>query len=125
MSHQIIEPIYTRRDERGEFQEIIREYPWYTVIVGQMHPGSEMGHHYHIETCIFFYLLSGSASIRMIDVVTQAKSFHDIRAGQGVLLVPNQAHAIRFLEESNFLMLKSIGYNPENPDTYSFPVPDN
>ncbi len=125
MSHQIIEPIYTRQDVRGEFQEIIRDYPWYTVIAGQMHPGSEMGHHYHIETLVFFYLLSGSASIRMIDVGTKEKSSLDIRAGQGVLLVPNQAHAIRFLQESNFLMLKSIGYNPENPDTYSFPVPDN
>jgi hypothetical protein len=42
-----------------------------------------------------------------------------LTAGQGVLLEPNQAHVIRFQLESDFLMLKSLSYDPKNPDTIS------
>jgi hypothetical protein len=47
-----------------------------------------------------------------------------LRAGQGVILNTNESHAIRFIEESDFVMLKSLRYNPADPDTYQFPVKD-
>jgi len=57
-------------------------------------------------------------------VETQDKDDFLLRAGQGVILNTNESHAIRFIEESDFVMLKSLRYNPEDPDTYHFPVKD-
>ena len=36
----------------------------------------------------------------------------------------NESHAIRFLEESEFIMLKSQKYESDDPDTYRFLVED-
>jgi len=122
MGISILEPIYTRQDDRGLFQEVIRGYTWQSVIVGHMHKGSEMGHHYHLETILFFYITNGTVAITTEHVKTGERKHLDLIESQGVLLETNQAHIIRFLRETNFLLLKSSSYNPENPDTYEYLV---
>jgi len=39
-----------------------------------------------------------------------------------VLFPVNETHAVRFDEVSDFLMLKSKQYDPQNPDTFAYPV---
>jgi hypothetical protein len=41
---------------------------------------------------------------------------------EGVFLEPGESHAIRFLVNSQFLMLKSEPYDPADPDTIPYPV---
>ena len=124
MPHEIIAASFVRTDERGTFQEVLNDGRWEALIRGRMKPGAVMGNHYHKRTLIFFYISTGSVKIRTVQVETgETDEFH-LQPGQGVILQTNESHAIRFLEESEFLMLKSDKYNPLDPDTYSFPVED-
>lgn len=124
MRHQILTPSFERIDDRGLFREVLNDGSWEALIGGRMNPDAVIGNHYHKKTIIFFYLTSGSARITTIHVETEDKDAFLLQAGQGVILNTNESHAIRFIEESDFVMLKSLRYNPADPDTYQFPVKD-
>jgi len=121
--HQVLDPVYERQDTRGSFIEITRDYHWETVITGTMESGSVLGNHYHKETMIFFYLCSGLVDIDIINVETLQMDHITLNKNQGIMLSTFESHAIRFREKSNFIMLKSIRYNPDNPDTFPYNVP--
>ena len=124
MPHEILAPGFERNDERGLFREILNQGKWGSLITGRMNPGAVIGNHYHKKTLIFFHLSTGSTRIRTIQIGTGEKEDFLLRGGQGVMLPTNESHAIRFLEESEFLMLKSLKYDPSDPDTFDFPVED-
>jgi dTDP-4-dehydrorhamnose 3,5-epimerase-like enzyme len=123
VAHQILGPRFERRDSRGIFREILAGFPAGTVVCGQMGAGSVMGNHYHRRTRVFFYLLSGKAGVRTVDIETGASDRFLLAENQGVLLEPGESHAIRFLVDSDFLMLKSLPYDAQDPDTFAHPVP--
>jgi hypothetical protein len=122
--HTILKPTFEREDERGVLREILNEGTWETVLCGTMRVGAVLGNHYHKITQVFFYLTSGSACIRTIHVVTGERDQFTLASKHGILLTPDESHAIRFLEPSEFIMLKSRRYDPADPDTYSYPVPE-
>jgi dTDP-4-dehydrorhamnose 3,5-epimerase-like enzyme len=124
MPHDILAPAFERTDERGLFREILNGGSWESLISGRMNPGAVLGNHYHRKTTIFFYLAEGSARIRTVDVETRERDDLLLHAGHGVMLRTNESHAIRFLEEAEFLMLKSLKYDPTDPDTFDYPVED-
>ncbi len=124
MSHDKISPSFERNDERGLFQEVLNDGHWENLIRGQMNTGAVIGNHYHKETVVFFYLTKGSARVRTVNVNSGAREDFGLQANQGILLKVNESHAIRFEEQSEFIMLKSLRYDPKNPDTYAFPVED-
>jgi len=122
MTHEICSPLYERCDERGSFVEVLNSGPWEALIRGSMNPDSVLGNHYHERTTIFFYLVKGSARIKTVHVETSVGDEFLLCCGQGVLLPTKESHAICFLEESEFVMLKSERYDPSDPDTFPFPV---
>jgi quercetin dioxygenase-like cupin family protein len=124
MSHRIITPSFERTDERGAFQEVLNEGRWEALIRGSMKPGAVMGNHYHKHTVIFFYLTAGAATIKTVNVETGETDEFQLKQGEGATLRINESHAIRFLKESEFIMLKSQKYDPDDPDTYRFPIED-
>jgi dTDP-4-dehydrorhamnose 3,5-epimerase-like enzyme len=124
MPHQILEPRFERRDDRGVFRELLTGFPAGTVVCGRMNAGAVMGNHYHRRTRVFFYLLAGEADVRTVDVETGARERFRLEENRGVFFEPRQSHAIRFGVESEFLMVKSLPYDPADPDTIAFPVPD-
>ena len=124
MRHEILEPRFERKDERGIFRELLSGFPAGTVVCGRMAAGAVMGNHYHRKTRVFFYLPSGSAEVRTVDVESGATDRFVLEENRGVFLEPGESHAIRFLVESDFLMIKSLPYDENDPDTFSFPVPD-
>lgn len=124
MSHELLAPSFNRTDDRGTFQEVLNGGHWEALIRGTMKPGAVMGHHFHKKTVIFFYLTSGSVRIKTIHVESRETDEFGLAGGRGVILRTDESHAIRFLEESEFIMLKSLKYDPEDPDTYAFPVED-
>ena len=81
-----------------------------------------MGNHYHKLTTVFFFLTRGSARIRTVHVQTGERDEFTLPANRGVMLKTNESHAICFLEESDFILLKSRRYDPADPDTYPFDV---
>ena len=88
-----------------------------TLIRGRMNPGAVIGNHYHKKTIIFFYLTSGSVRVKTVNVENGLRDDFALQANQGVLLSVNESHAIRFLEDSEFIMLKSLRYDSTDPDT--------
>ncbi|MGB6064390.1 MAG: hypothetical protein WBG50_06255 [Desulfomonilaceae bacterium] len=124
MEHAILNPSFERIDDRGIFREVLNDGRWEALICGRMKPDAVMGNHYHKRTVIFFCLTMGSAKITTIHVETGEKDAFLLKSGQGVILNTNESHAIRFVEESDFVMLKSLRYDPADPDTYQYPVKD-
>jgi quercetin dioxygenase-like cupin family protein len=124
MTHEILPPLFERRDDRGVFREVLAGFPAGTVVCGRMNAGAVMGNHYHRRTRVFFYLLAGAADVGTVNVETGAKEKFRLAENQGVFFEPGESHAIRFREDSQFLMVKSLPYDPEDPDTIEFPVPE-
>jgi dTDP-4-dehydrorhamnose 3,5-epimerase-like enzyme len=122
MAHEILRPLFERRDERGVFREVLSGFPAGNVVCGNMAAGAVMGNHYHRRTRVFFYLLDGSVGISTVDVESGARDDFLLAENEGVFLEPGESHAIRFLVDSRFLMMKSEPYDPADPDTISFPV---
>jgi len=124
MSHEILQPAFVRNDERGMFMEVLNDGHWESLLRGRMHRDAVIGNHYHKETTIYFFVSQGSVAIKTVDVHTGQKDSFQLQAGQGVMLAVDESHAIRFLEESEFIMLKSQCYDAASPDTFPFPVED-
>lgn len=120
----LIAPNYERSDERGVLRELLTQGEWRALLTGSMHAGARMGNHYHKLTVLFFYINSGSANVRVVQVETGSISEQHLLAGQGVIIPVMHSHRILFLEETAFILLKSQPYSPEDPDTFPFPVPE-
>ncbi len=123
-THDVILPSFIRRDERGTFIELLHEGPWHTVITGNMRSGAVLGHHYHRRTRMCFFLLRGRAMARVVRTTDGHRRILHLEAGEGAYLEANEAHAIRFLSDAEFLLLKSEPYDPARPDTIPFHVDD-
>ena len=122
MPQTLSPPAFRRVDDRGEFVEIIAEGQWESVIHGKMRAGAVLGRHYHKLTRIYFYLTVGEADVVLVDVATNRRSTFKISEGQGTYLEPGQAHAMKFKKPSEFVLTKSHRHDPENPDTFPFPI---
>jgi len=113
---------YKRTDERGLFVEVLAEGTWEAVIHGKMHAGAVLGHHYHLITRIYFYLTLGQAEVTIVDIKDASRRTVPLEEGQGTYLEPGEAHAIRFLRPSEFIMAKSVRHDPVDPDTYPYEI---
>lgn len=122
--HTILAPSFTRQDDRGIFTEVINSGHWESLITGQMQEGAVLGNHYHQETTVFFFLTSGRVRIKTVHIQTGAQDEFQLEAEQGVMLIPYESHAIHFEALSTFMMLKSLHYDPAQPDTYPYRVED-
>ena len=122
MPHEIQGPLFEREDERGVFRELLSGFPAGNVVCGEMKAGAVMGNHYHRRTRVFFHVLSGGVRISTVNVESGARDAFALAENEGVFLEPGESHAIRFLEDSRFLMMKSEPYDPADPDTIAYPV---
>ncbi len=122
MAHEILRPLFERRDERGVFREILSGFPAGNVVSGEMSAGAVMGNHYHRRTRVYFHVLAGRVRVSTVDVESGATDKFLLAESEGVFLEPGESHAIRFLVDSQFLMLKSEPYDPADPDTIPYPV---
>lgn len=119
-----LRPTYVREDARGLFVEIVSTGPWETVVTGTMRAGAVLGRHYHRRTRALLFLTRGAARVEIADVATGDRHSARVAPHQGVYLEPDQAHAIHFEAESDFILLKSRRYTPDDPDTFPFDFGD-
>ncbi len=122
MSHTVLRPTFTRNDERGILREILNTGVWQSLLQGEMKAGAVMGNHYHQETEVFFFLLSGQVRVVTEHTQTKARDEFTLKALEGVMLRVMESHAITFQEPSVYLLFKSLPYDPQAPDTYHYPV---
>lgn len=118
MKHQIVRPSFERKDPRGIFREILNGELWKSVNIGRMYKGSVLGNHYHTQSRLFFFILSGKTRIDFLHARTGEKDSIELNAFEGCYLEANESHAIRFLTDGEFLLLKSEPFDPKNPDIH-------
>ncbi len=119
---QLLDPTFVRDDARGSFIEVVNSGPWETVLTGSMRAGAVLGNHYHKLTRMFLFLTSGAARVDLVRVADGSRSGCRLTAQHGIQLPPNHSHAVRFLDDSTFILLKSRAYREDAPDTYPYPV---
>jgi len=119
---RILRPSFTRNDDRGAMHELLNGGEWHSVIYGQCVAGSHMGNHYHKETLVLFFLITGRADVILEDIVTGQRSTLELSALEGIIFQTNESHVLTFTEDTNYVMLKSLAYDPDNPDTFEHPL---
>jgi dTDP-4-dehydrorhamnose 3,5-epimerase-like enzyme len=120
--HAIVVPGFERRDDRGVFREVVNGFDARTLVCGEMKAGAVLGNHFHRRTRVFFYLARGEARVRTLHVETGEKDLFSLSENQGVFFEVNESHAVRFLRDGEFVMLKSLPYDPADPDTFPHPI---
>lgn len=118
----IIRPSFERLDERGTLLEVLNAGRWECLLCGRMMAQAVMGNHYHKRTDVFFFLTSGRAEVICLHLGTGGRNQLALEAREGIILKANVAHAIRFKEDSSFIMLKSVRYDNADPDTFPYCV---
>ena len=124
MKHEVVEASFKRQDARGTFIEATNRGPWQGVIYGRMKAGAVLGHHYHKQAVLLFFVTSGVAEVSFVHAQTGERDALRLEAGQGVRIEAFESHAVRFLSESEFLMLKSVAFDAKAPDIYELRVED-
>lgn len=113
-----VKPSFVRNDDRGQFVEIVSEGPWETIIHGSMKKDKTMGNHYHRECRAFYYLINGKVRIQVRHLIDNNIGTITLNAGQGIYFLPFEVHSIYYLEDSNFVLLKSYRFDENNPDIF-------
>jgi dTDP-4-dehydrorhamnose 3,5-epimerase-like enzyme len=119
---RIVTASFERRDKRGVFREVLNGFQARTFVCGEMKTGAVLGNHYHKRTRVFFYLTRGAARVATLNVETGEKDAFGLKGNQGCFFEVNESHAVRFTEGGEFVMLKSLAYDPADPDTFPHPV---
>ncbi|MBP6217204.1 MAG: WxcM-like domain-containing protein [Oligoflexales bacterium] len=114
-----LKPVYSRRDKRGLFLEIINERSWEGIHYGEMHEGHHIGGSYHKVTEAFFFVLEGQVEVSSINVATKKEELLLLGKDEGAYLRPFHVNTLSFKEQSKFILLKSHKFNSDNNDTYS------
>src|SRR3989338_826327 len=145
MKMEIIKNIYQRKDSRGNFQEFINsETGWKAVNGGFMNKDAIMGNHYHKKCRTLFFIVKGSAKVLVKDVrkdsgnrifenktsgsktLESKTSEHadskieevNLKTSEGVIFEKYETHAIKFSEESIFLLLKDKKFDKDDQDIF-------
>ena len=111
-------PSYCREDERGLFVEVTNGGPWETVITGRMEAESRLGDHYHRECRALFFLIRGRAEVKTRFLMDDVWQTLPLNAMEKIMFRPFEVHTVHFLEESDFILLKSYRYEDDNPDIF-------
>lgn len=118
----VLRPSFERTDARGTFVELLNGGRWESLVWGEMTPGAVMGNHYHKATEVCFFLTRGRATVVCEDVRSGVRRQVSLKAREGILFKPHEAHAVRYEEPSAFIMLKSRRYDQAHPDTFPHQV---
>jgi len=66
----------------------------------------------------FFYLISGSAKVIIRHLVDNSVDEVVLEARSGIYFLPFETHVIRYLEDADFILLKSYRYQEDQPDIF-------
>ncbi len=116
-----ISKTFERRDKRGIFREHINtQTGWKSVNGGLMKKGMIMGNHYHKKNTAVLFILRGSARVYSKNVrqKNSKMSTLNLRESEGCVMYPFETHAVKFLRDSVFLLLKSHRFESKSPDIY-------
>lgn len=77
---------------------------------------AEMGNHYHRECRAFLYLIKGRARVVIRHLVDNSMDEIIGDGGVGIYFLPFETHIVKYLDDTEFILLKSYRYSDSNPD---------
>lgn len=114
-----LKPSFVRKDERGIFYELINgNFTWKSINYGRMKAGSIMGNHYHKKCNAIFFLINGNTLIKIRNVNKNKIQEFKLEKNEGVFFEPYETHSIKFISESDYILLKDKEFNSEEEDLY-------
>lgn len=118
---RLIKPSFEHKDERGVFRELVTG-SWKAINYAERKKGSIIGNHYHKSLSEIILLVTGSASVKIIDVNAGKTEKFNLSAGQSFEVKPFEAHAFLINEDAIMVMFLSEAFDPNNKDLYNFEV---
>ena len=97
-------PEHQHDDARGRIIDILAKETIDAVTIITSAKGTTRGHHYHLETTQWVYLLEGRMKV-LTQMPDSAVVATILERGELILTPPKERHAMVALEESTFLVL--------------------
>lgn len=115
---RIIKPNFEHKDERGTLREIIRGHHWWQLNEYERKKGTIAGNHYHKKINEFFFIIKGKVKVNIFNVETEKSEEFIANTGNAFTVFKNEAHALKFIEDTIFITLLSENFDESNPDIY-------
>lgn len=120
-SQRILKPTFEHSDERGVLREVATGN-WKTLNFASRRKGSIVGNHYHKVMEESFYIISGSANVKLINVNIGEVNEFLVKQGDCFRVHPYEAHALLILEDLEMVTLLSEIFNKDSQDIYKYEV---
>ncbi len=111
-----IKPVFS--DERGKLVEIVKGDEWKQVNYVISRKGCERGRHYHKKTKEFFYILKGDVEVKIKEINSGKSSQFNAKEGDSFIVKPYEAHTIKILTDTEWIVLLSEEFDEANPDIF-------
>lgn len=115
---RIIKPNFEHKDERGTLREITRGHKWQQLNEYERKKGSIAGNHYHKEMEEFFFIITGRAEVRILNVENNKSEDFIVKAGDAFIVSKNEAHTLKFIDDTTFITLLSKNFDDQNKDMH-------
>jgi len=106
-------------DERGSITQLVHD-GWKQVNYITTKAGVLRGNHYHKNNEEAFFVISGEFELELVDINTQEKENHTIKAGDFFIIRRNLSHSFNFTKDTELISMYSNGVEEEQgKDIYS------
>lgn len=96
---EFMKPDFVFSDDRGSLTQLFRE-GWKQVNYITSKKNSYRGDHYHKNNEEFFFIISGSFTLKLMDIDNSHTEVLEIGAGSYFKILPNVLHSFSFHEET-------------------------
>jgi len=113
-----IKPNFRFDDERGFLIEIIKGDAWKQLSHSSTRKGTTRGGHYHKITKEFFYVIKGSAEVKIKNAKTGKEETFIAKKGDCFVVEPYDIHWLTAIEDAEWVVLLSKEYDENDKDIY-------
>jgi len=107
--NKIIKPAF--KDRRGEIFDILEEGKVGHIGMVTFARGVERGHHYHLKSTQYSYVISGNLELTISDIDGKNKKVYKLKGGSFNVIPPKKVHTYKALSKSVMLDLTTLSRN--------------
>jgi len=115
---KIVKPNTVVSDNRGKLIEVLLNINYKQMNHVITKKGFVRGNHYHKRTREFFYILHGKIVVTVTNIKTKKTTRFTAGPGSCFIIEPYENHTVEFIEDTEWIVLLSENFNPDNPDIY-------
>ena len=105
-------------DDRGKLIDVLLNMNYKQMNHVITKKGTIRGNHYHKYTEEFFYILHGKVIVNVTNLRTNEVTNFTAESGSLFIIEPYEYHTIEILEDSEWIVLLSENFNPNDPDIH-------